>query len=205
MIDIRVKKLARNLIFHSLRVRPGEKVLIETRGFDPAFTAELIRETYNAGGLPFVNIRFPEIDREIQKGCSEEQLRLMYKWEEERMLVMDCYIGVRIPANSFEESGVDFSKTELYNALYDRKLLMEVRVPTTRWVALRYPTPAMAQAAQMNTQAFEDFYFDACCLDYDKMSRAMDPLKALMNRTDRVRITAPGTDLTFSIRGIVTW
>src|SRR5690606_5901834 len=39
-------------------------------------------------------------------------------------------------------------------------------------------------------------------LDYAAMSKAMDPLKALMDRTDRVRITGPGTDLTFSIRGI---
>lgn len=202
MIDARVKKLAWNLIFYSLKVQPGEKVLIETRGIDPAFIAELVKQTYQAGGLPFVNIKFPEIDREIQKGCSEEQLRLMYQWEEARMLAMDCYIGVRLPENSFEESGVDFAKTELYNALYDRKLLMEVRVPTTRWVVLRYPTPAMAQAAKMNTRDFEDFYFGACCLDYAKMSRAMDPLKALMDRTDKVRITAPGTDLTFSIRGI---
>ena len=202
MIDTRVKKLAQNLIGHSLGVKPGEKVLIETRGIDTAFTMELIRAVYQAGGLPFLSIKFPELDREIQKGCSEEQLRLMYKWEEERMLAMDCYIGVRLPVNSFEESGVDFGKTELYNSLYDRKLLMEVRVPTTRWVVLRYPTPAMAQAAKMNTQDFEDFYFGACCLDYEKMSRAMDPLKALMDRTDRVRITAPGTDLTFSIRGI---
>ena len=202
MIDERVKKLAANLIRHSLKVKSGEKVLIETRGIDAAFVSELVRETYAAGGLPFVNLKLPEIDREIQKGCSEEQLRLMYKWEEERMLAMDCYIGIRLPVNSFEESGVAFEKSELYNSLYDRKLLMEVRVPTTRWVVLRYPTPAMAQAAGMNTQDFEDFYFGACCLDYDRMSEAMNPLKELMDRTDRVHITAPGTDLSFSIRGI---
>lgn len=202
MIDARVKKLAYNLIHHSLKLQPGEKVLIETRGIDAPFVSELVKEAYAVGGLPFVNLKLPEIDREITKGCSEEQLKLMYKWEEERMLAMDCYIGIRLPVNSFEESGVSFEKTELYNALYDRKLLMEVRCPTTRWVVLRYPTPAMAQAAQMSTQDFEDFYFGACCLDYEKMSKAMDPLKELLDRTDKVRLTAKGTDLTFSIKGI---
>lgn len=36
-----------------------------------------------------------------------------------------------------------------------------------------------------------------CNLDYKKMSVAMDALVNLMNRTDRVHITGPGTDLTF--------
>ncbi len=34
------------------------------------------------------------------------------------------------------------------------------------------------------------------------MSKAMDALVGIMQRTDKVRLTAPGTDLTFSIRGI---
>ena len=34
------------------------------------------------------------------------------------------------------------------------------------------------------------------------MSKAMDNLKDLMNKTDKVHIVGPGTDLTFSIKGI---
>jgi aminopeptidase len=69
-------------------------------------------------------------------------------------------------------------------------------------VILRWPSPNMAQQAQMSTEAFEDFYFDVCTLDYARMSRAMQPLRELMEATDKVRLVAPGTDLTFSIRGI---
>jgi aminopeptidase len=60
----------------------------------------------------------------------------------------------------------------------------------------------MAQLAGMSTAKFEDFYFNVCNLDYAQMSKAMDPLQALMNRTDRVRIISPGTDIEFSIKGI---
>lgn len=60
----------------------------------------------------------------------------------------------------------------------------------------------MAQAASMSISGFEDFYFDVCNLDYRHMSRAMDPLVELMNRTDKVRIVSPGTDLSFSIKDI---
>ena len=60
----------------------------------------------------------------------------------------------------------------------------------------------MAQLAKMSTEAFEDFYFEVCNLDYGKMDKAMDSLVTLMNKTDKVRLTGPGTDLTFSIKDI---
>jgi aminopeptidase len=56
--------------------------------------------------------------------------------------------------------------------------------------------------AGTSTEAFEDFYFDVCNLDYARMAEAMDPLQELMNKTDRVRITGPGTDISFSIKDI---
>ena len=60
----------------------------------------------------------------------------------------------------------------------------------------------MAQAAGMSTEAFEDLYFDVCTMDYAKMARAMVPLEKRMKRADKVHLKSPGTDLTFSIKGI---
>ena len=56
----------------------------------------------------------------------------------------------------------------------------------------------------MSTEAFEDFYFDVCTFDYSKLDPVIAPLKALMDRTDKVRLTGPGTDLSFSIKDIPT-
>jgi aminopeptidase len=39
-------------------------------------------------------------------------------------------------------------------------------------------------------------------MDYAKMGRAMAPLEKLMAQTNRVHLKGPGTDLTFSIKGI---
>ncbi len=200
--DQRASKLAHNLVTYSLNVQPGENVLIETRGADLPFVADLIREVYAAKGRPFLSLKHPYLDRALMMGCDEEQMDLLYRLEAGRMRAMDCYIGIRLPENAYEENGVPYEKVDLYNQHYEMKLLMEDRCPGTRWVVLRYPTSAMAQAAKSSTEEFTDFYFNVCNLDYDRMSRAMDPLKALMDRTDKVRITAPGTDLTFSIKGI---
>jgi aminopeptidase len=80
--------------------------------------------------------------------------------------------------------------------------VQEWRVNKTRWCVLRWPAPSMAQAANMSTEAFENFYFEVCTMDYPKMARAMGPLQKLMSKTDRVRLQSPGTDLQFSIKGI---
>ncbi|MBP5308739.1 MAG: aminopeptidase, partial [Clostridia bacterium] len=91
---------------------------------------------------------------------------------------------------------------KLYDTLYGHPVHHEIRVKKTKWVVLRYPTPSMAQLSGMSTEAFEDFYFDVCTLDYSKMDRAMDALKDLLDKTDKVRLIAKDTDLSFSIKGI---
>ncbi len=202
MTDPRIETLAKNLVNYSCGVRPGEKVLIETKGYELPLTKALVREVYMAGGLPFVTIKNDEILRALLIGCSEEQIRLMARFELDRMKEMDAYIGVRYADNASELGDVPEDKMKLYSTLFNKPVHSEQRVEHTKWVVLRYPNSAMAQMAEMSTEAFEDFYFKVCNLDYAKMSRAMDGLIELMNRTDRVRITGEGTDLSFSISGL---
>jgi len=90
----------------------------------------------------------------------------------------------------------------LYSSIYVERVHHRIRVNDTKWVVLRYPNSSMAQLAGKSTRSFEDFYFDVCNLDYSKMDKAMNALKAVMERTDKVRITGPGTDLSFSIKGM---
>jgi aminopeptidase len=60
----------------------------------------------------------------------------------------------------------------------------------------------MAQSAGMSTEAFEDFYFRVCLLDYAKLKPAMNALARLMTRAKDVHIMGPGTDLRFSVADI---
>jgi aminopeptidase len=60
----------------------------------------------------------------------------------------------------------------------------------------------MAQLASMSTEAFEDFYFRVCLLDYAELMPAMKALGKLMDKTDKVHIKGPGTDLKFSLKGL---
>ena len=77
------------------------------------------------------------------------------------------------------------------------------RIEKTRWVALRYPSPAIAQLAGISKEGYEKiFYYQICNMDYQTMSDNMEYLVQRMEKADKVHITGEGTDLTFSIKGI---
>lgn len=202
-MDSRILKLAKNLISHSCRVQKGEKVLIEIFGDTPKNLAKaLVKEIHLVGGLPFVTLKDQSITRELLKSSTKEQLELMAKYELERMKDMDCYIGIRGSDNTAELSDVEDEKMRMYSDIFMLPVHLKERVNNTKWVVLRYPNNSMAQLANTSLENFEDFYFDVCCLDYSKMEKAMDSLSSLLNRSDRVRIVGPGTDISFSIKGI---
>lgn len=200
--DERQRKLAENLVKYSCAVKKGDKVWIDAGGCDAQFTALIVREIYAAGGFPFVNVRDNRIQREVLMGATAELFEVWAERDAAFMDKMDCYIGIRGGNNSYELSDVPESIMQQYDKLYQIKVHHNIRVKKTRWVILRYPTEGMSQLAGMSTEAFEDYYFNVCCLDYAKMDKAMDALAALMNKTDRVRIIAKDTDLSFSIKGI---
>ncbi|MGI6669830.1 MAG: aminopeptidase [Acetivibrionales bacterium] len=202
MKDPRIEKLAKNLINYSVNLQKGEKILIESIGFEIPLVKELIKQAYLAGGIPFVTIKNQELLRVLLSECSEEQVKAMASFEIPRMKEMQAYIGIRAGENVSEMGAVPADKMEIYSRYYQKPLHSDIRVPHTKWCILRYPNHSMAQLAGMATEAFEDFYFKVCNLDYSKMSKAMDNLVKLMEKTDRVRITGMDTDLTFSIKGM---
>ncbi|MEW6071355.1 MAG: aminopeptidase [Planctomycetota bacterium] len=202
MHDARMQKLARSLIRYSCSLKRCERILIEAIDVPEEMVALLIREAVKAGGVPLVTTKSNRVLRELYREGGKEAMQLAGEVERFRMEKMQAYIGMRGNRNANELADVSGEQMGHYQTHWMKPVHMEVRVPNTKWVVLRWPTPGMAQQAKMSTEGFEAFYFDVCNLDYGKMSRAMQPLKTLMERTDKVRITAPGTDLTFSIKGI---
>lgn len=200
-MDARINQLAKLLTGYSCRLKPGEKVLIEYTGMAARpLVKELIKETYALGAVPFVNISDSQITRQLLIGATEEQLKFQNDVDMMQMKGMDAYIAVRGSDNTSELSDVPAENLSLESRMSEP--VLTERVNNTKWVVLRYPNDAMAQLAGMSTEAFEDFYFNVCTLDYGKMSKAMDSLVSYMEKTDKVRLVAPGTDLTFSIKDI---
>jgi len=202
MKDSRINQLAKQLINYSVNLQKGEKVLIEMIGEETELVNALVKQAYEVGGIPYVTMKRSEVTRTLLLNASDEQLKDMATWELARMKEADAYIGIRAGNNVNELSDVLDEKMKMYSNLFLKPVHFEERVNRTKWVILRYPSASMAQLASMSTEAFEDFYFNVCNLDYSKMAKAMDGLVELMNKTDKVHLKGKGTDLKFSIKDI---
>jgi aminopeptidase len=200
MTDPRYTKLAKVLVNYSTALRKGDKVLIDAIDIPDEFIIELMRTVRRAGAVPLVEIRRGRVTRELLRDVTEAHATTARDIEMFRMKRVQAYIALRGSANINETSDVPGDRMSLYSRIL--RPLLNYRVQKTRWVVLRWPSPSMAQAAGMSTEAFEDFYFDVCTMNYPRMAKAMAPLQKRMRKADRVHIKGPGTDLTFSIKGI---
>ncbi len=202
MTDKRLEKLADIIINYSIKLQPGEKILIETTDTGAEIGKLLVQKAYEAGGIPLINTYFLSMRRALILGTSEAHIEAMTRYDEDKMKDMQAYVSVRGSDNSLELCDVPHDKMNLYESIYYKRVHFGHRIPNTRWVVLRYPNPSFAQMANMSTEAFEDLYFNVCTLDYAKMDRAMDVMQTRLAKTDNVHIKGPGTDLQFSVKGI---
>jgi aminopeptidase len=200
MTDPRYTKLAKLLVEYSTALKKGDRILLDMIDVPDEFTVELIRASRAAGAIPFVETRHTRVGREMLRGIDEKHAQAVRDLELFRMKKMQAYIAIRGSENASENADVPSDRMSMYSRVI--RPVLNYRVNKTRWCVLRWPTPSMAQAAGMSTEAFENLYFDVCTMDYRRMSRAMVPLERRMARADRVHLKAPGTDLKFSIKGI---
>jgi aminopeptidase len=203
MKDKRNEILGRQLIDYSLGLKKGEVLYLEIKGKETLeLGKQIIRIATERGAVPFWYYNDESLIRQWVQSADSDQHKLQAELHLKLMERADAYIGLRGSDNPFDLADVDPKKMEMHNSLFYKPVHLEERVKRTRWVVLRYPNNAMAQLAQTSQESFEDFYFDVCCADYAKMSKAQDKLQALMKQTDKVRLVAKGTDLNFSIKNI---
>ncbi|GGG72475.1 aminopeptidase [Paenibacillus radicis (ex Gao et al. 2016)] len=201
MKDSRIEQLARNVVAYSVSLQKGEKLLIEVEGHDNVLAQAIVREAYRAEAYPFVVFTDQSILRTQLMHSSLEQLERLAAYDFVRMDDMDAYVLIRANENGSELSDIAPEKLDQYWKVYYHHV-HEPRWAKTKWCILSYPSAAAAQLAKMPTEAFEDLYFNVCNLDYSHLSQQMDALVSLLSRTDKVRITGNGTDLTMSIKGM---
>ena len=178
MHDTRIDALARQLVRYSTSLKRGEKVLIDLYDVPDSIGLALIREARSKGALPFIKLHQSRLIREMKD--------------------MDAYIAIRGGSNIAENSDIPPERMRL--AMKHMRPVLDHRVKKTKWCVLRWPSSSMAQQAGMSTEAFEKFYFDVCLLDYKALIPSMNALKKLMDKTERVEVKGPGTELRFSIK-----
>ena len=201
--DPRLRRFAEILVKYSVDLKKGEKILLRVYNENAVPLAKaIIDEVYRVGGMPFVDMLDEQWDRALYLGATAEQYQLQYSWDSLKFGSMNAFIILKGDENQYELSDVPAEKINLWSKHWFEPLWSKIVYPKLKWCFLHVPSSGMAQAAGMSTEAFCDFYFKVCTMDYGKLAKAMDPLVRLMKTTDKVRIVGPGTDLTFSIKNI---
>lgn len=193
-------KLAHLLTDFSVALKKGETVLIEACDVPDEIIIALIRAVRAKKCHPLLSLNSSRLTREVLIGGTDRQFHKTAQFEMERMKCVDAYIALRGSHNIFELT--DIPADNMKRATRFMKPVLDHRVDHTKWVVLRWPTAAMAQQAALSTERFEEFFFNVCTLDYARMIPGMSALKQLLNKTDRVELVGPGTDLRFSVKGI---
>ena len=203
MKDKRNAILAKNLIDYSVKLQKGETLYLEIKGIETLeLGKEIIKYATEKGGMTFWYYNDESLARQFLMNATEEQMRIMADFHLDMMKKAKAYLGLRGSNNPFDLADIDPKQMEKFQKIFYKPVHLEERVKRTRWCVLRFPNNAMSQLAETSQEKFEDFYYNVCNLNYAKMSKAMDPLVELVDKTDKVHIVSPGTDLTFSIKGI---
>ena len=199
MKDLRLEKLANTIINYSLKAEKGEIVYIYAPFYSKPLLLELLREINKVGAIPKMKLFDSDLERLNLLGMDEKRLEKHKEWQLYDYKEIDCLIYVYSSDNDYAMAEVDH-EINLEIAKITQSCFEFVM--NKKWVAIGYPTSTQAQKAKMSNEAYFEYFINASSVDYSKMNEAFKPLKSLMEKTDKVRITSPGTDITFSIKGI---
>lgn len=201
LIDPRVRKQAEILVDYSLKVKPGENVIVGAEFAARPLALEIYKQLLKRGAAE-IKLRFSdyEFTEAYYKNASMRQVKSFPQIELSEMKKIDCYIRIGSSTNTRGLTGVD--PRLISERIRVLKPLLDWRVEKTHWVVTRFPTHAQAQEADMSLSEYEDFVFKAINrVDWKEKFKEQERLKKLIDATGKVHILGPATDLRLSIKG----
>jgi aminopeptidase len=211
--DIRVHQLASILVDHSLRVQPGDRILIETTTEAESLVREIYILILERGGHPHLALSLPDQDELLFAHAGEAQLdftptftRLAYETFEGR-------VRIAASANTRALSNVDPERRARFQKAMSPIMEFQMKRGAEgnfKWVSTLFPTQAFAMEAGMGLHEYEDFVYRACHAD----ENTPDPVaywqgtelsqRRIIERlhgSDRIELRGPNVDLRLSVKG----
>lgn len=200
-MDERLKKLSSTIVNYSIKVSENDRVLIqyESNMCTPLIKF-LIKDIYKNKGIPFVKLVDNELNSLILENADSKTIDEIVKMKTYEVDNFDCFIRVCYTENEYEDKNIKpYTRKELGSKSQE---IDDVRINERRWVLLNYPSLIDAYKAHMKYDEFYNYAMDVMNVDYESLNDKIKPLKELMEKTDKVRIVGPNTDITFSIKGM---
>jgi len=210
-MDERTERLAQVLVGYSLRVRPGDRVAISGSTYAEPLMIAAAEAVLEAGGHPLVSPQFDGWQSLLMRQGSEEQIQFVSPFLKTVIEEFECWINLKSDVNTREMEGIE-PKRQALRSQAMRPLLDRYRERYSngdlRWVISIYPTPGMAQDAEMSLREFEDFVYAATFADqpdpvaaWQAISDEQQRLVEWLAGKEEVHAVGPNVDLKVSVAG----
>lgn len=193
--------LSKRIIKESLKIKENERVFISYHDDHcKSFVKYLITAIIECKGIPFVKRVDSDIQAYLLKNTKDNRIEHLHKMSLEEVNWYDAIIEITYTTNIYEEREVDKEvRSKVIRALKESR---DIRNKEKKWILLNYPSLLDAYKAKMDYDSYYKHAIESMLLNYEKMKEMILPLKEWMEKTDKVRIVGPDTDLTFSIKGM---
>ena len=216
MADIRVSKYASILLDHSVRVKPGDRILLEGTTAAKPLLRELYIQMLEKGGHPHLMMALPGT-----MPFSQDEMYLTYANDSQLDFVPTFYklaydqfegrVRIHSATNTKGTSNIDASKISRRSRATSVITDAQFRRGATdefKWCTTLYPTEAYAQDAGMSLMEYEDFVFGAVHANEEdpiafwlKVKENQQSAVDFMKDKNQVILRGPNVDLTLSVKG----
>ncbi len=210
-MDPRVRKWARLLVDYSIGVKKGDVVLIRGSVEAQPLVKACFEEVLKRGAHPIVRLSFEGQSYTYYKLASEEQLTFISEIDRVTARTINGLISIIAESNTKELTNVDHKKVALARKAYReiRDILDERELKGEfRWVLTAYPSSGLAQDAEMSTEEFEEFVYEACGLNaedpveyWKNVAERQERIVEFLNGVKQLRFVGTDTDITLSVEG----
>ena len=211
MNDIRTERLAKLIVEYSVKVKPGESIAITGTTLAEPLMLALQDEVLKAGGHPHLIAAFPEADARMMRAASDEKFEYVNPFLKMIVEDFDGFIQVASDGNTRRLTAVDPARQGIRARAMGpvmKRYSERLNSRDLRILITLFPTPALAQEAEMSLHELEDFVYATTYCDtpdpvrswnqiHDEQQRLVDWLKGHRE----IKVQGPNADFQLSIEG----
>ncbi|AWN24589.1 aminopeptidase [Deinococcus irradiatisoli] len=190
---------------YCIYAQPGERILVMGNVQTVPLFSEVARALLRRGALPALRLEYPGQQEDFVRLAPDDLLDLLHPAELADMHGIDGSIRLMTHSLPGQGEGVDPKRQARRSKVQGP---LNAARSSKKWTLTQYPTPQGAAAAGMSQAQYEDFVSRAMFLnapdpvaEWGKVREMQAKLIERLSVTDKIRIVAPGTDLTLSVKG----
>jgi len=200
--DLRARELAKLAVKKCVKLKKNEVIIISGSSEAEPFIVELYKQAILSGAHPIIKMSPNNISDFFYKYANKEQLTHFPQHLMDLVKSAQCYIGINTDMNTRELTSADPNKIKIREKVTApiSNYIVNTRDKIRR-VTIAYPCIAHAIEAEMSLVEWENFVYNACLQDWDKLKKRLNKIKKVFKEGSNVHLIGKNVDLKFKVHG----